>query len=129
MATKPVTPKEVVNLKKSLIPDAVIESFNELIAEKYLGGSSTFKQKDVVARMVKKGVLSEEIYKNGWLDVEDIFEKAGWKVEYDKPGYNESYDATFTFSKKKVSLYPQDGVLSVFISTKPRSPSQKMSQL
>jgi hypothetical protein len=100
MATKPVTPKEVVSLKKVLIPDEVIESFNELIAENYLGGYASFKQKDVVARMVKKGLKSADIYKNVWLDVEDIFEKAGWKVEYDKPGYNESYDAYFSFKTK-----------------------------
>jgi len=100
VATKPVTPKEVVSLKKTLIPDAAIEAFNELIAENFLGGYASFKQKDVVARMVKKGLKPEDIYKNGWLDIEDIFEKAGWKVDYDKPGYNETYDATFSFSKK-----------------------------
>lgn len=100
MATKPITPKEVVSLKKTLIPDAVIESFNELIAENFLGDYSSFKQKDVVARMVAKGLKTADIYKNGWLDIEDIFEKAGWKVDYDKPGYNESYDASFSFSKK-----------------------------
>ncbi len=100
MAVKPLTPSEVVTLKKALIPDEAIESFNELIAENFLGGYSQFSQKKVVARMVKKGLSEKDIYANGWLDVEDIYRKAGWKVEYDKPGYNESYEATFSFSKK-----------------------------
>ena len=36
-------------------------------------------------------------------DVEDIYEKAGWDVTYDTPGYNETYEPKFTFkpSKKK----------------------------
>lgn len=100
MATKPVTPNDVVTIKKSLIPDEAIESFNELIAENFLDGHSQFTQKKVVARMVKKGLSTNDIYNKGWLDVEDIFRKAGWKVEYDKPGYNEDYEATFSFSKK-----------------------------
>ncbi|MDG1949717.1 MAG: hypothetical protein P8J32_02740 [bacterium] len=35
------------------------------------------------------------------LDIEPAFEKDGWKVVYDKPGYNESGNAYFVFSKKK----------------------------
>lgn len=42
----------------------------------------------------------QEIFDNCWLDVEDIFEEVGWKVVYDKPGYNESYPANFEFTKK-----------------------------
>ena len=39
--------------------------------------------------------------KAGWLDVEGIYRKAGWDVEYDSPGYCEDYPATFKFRKKK----------------------------
>lgn len=35
------------------------------------------------------------------LDVEDVYRAAGWEVTYDKPGYNETYDATFTFRSAK----------------------------
>ena len=93
---KPISPKEVAGEKIRQMPDAVLEAFNELIAR---GGSGyvTVMQKDVVALMVKKGLSRSEIFDNGWLDVEDIYRKAGWIVEYDKPGYNETYDAYFTF--------------------------------
>lgn len=100
MAVKPIRPAEVVNLKRSIIPDAIIEAFNELISENFDGKTSSFTEKKVVARIVKKGISSTEAYNNHWLDVEPIYRKEGWKVEYDKPGFNESYEAIFTFIKK-----------------------------
>lgn len=105
MAIKPIKPSEAISLKLVQIPDEVIEAFNELIAENFSSGYSSFKQSDVVARIDKKikesgGKLKFNI---SWLDVEEIYEKNGWKVEYDKPGYNESYPATFTFKSKKGS--------------------------
>ncbi len=44
-------------------------------------------------------VTSTTVCDNHWLDVEDVYREAGWVVEYDKPGYCESYEATFTFKK------------------------------
>ena len=42
---------------------------------------------------------------NSWVqgvwDFEPIYEKAGWKVSYDGPGYNESYDGYYIFKKDK----------------------------
>ena len=42
-----------------------------------------------------------DVFSNHWLDVEDIYREQGWNVEYDKPTYNETYDAYFVFSVKK----------------------------
>ena len=42
----------------------------------------------------------EKVFKNKWLDVEEVYRKAGWKVEYDKPGYCEDYEAYFVFEKR-----------------------------
>ena len=98
---KPITPKEALKLKASTFPDGVIEAFNEVIAKNLDQGYSTFKQKEVLkAIALKMGATQDATCENGWLDVEDIYRKAGWVVEYDKPAYNESYDATFTFSTK-----------------------------
>lgn len=100
MSVKPITPAEARGKYASRpMPDAVFEAFNELLCEK---GSNyiTIKQKDVVALMVKKGLKRDEIYDNCWLDIEDHYRGAGWKVEFDKPGYNETYDAYFTFQRK-----------------------------
>lgn len=93
-------PEEVVKARKESLPNAALEAFNQLITENFNGHGATVYQKDVVALMVEKGLDRDEIYQRGWLDVEDIYRQAGWKVIYDKPGYNENYEAFFTFSKK-----------------------------
>ena len=101
---KPISPKDVVTAKQESLPDEVIEAFNELIGENWKGTYSKFKQKEVVIRIKVKlqstTLTSDQIHDKNWLDVEDVYRKAGWKVEYDGPGFNESYDATFKFRKK-----------------------------
>lgn len=100
-----IKPKEIALAKSRYFPDFVLQAFNELIAEKFTNGSATVKQCDVIARMVKLAASEEvsrnTIFANGWLNVEEIYREAGWKVVYDKPGYNESYDANFKFSEKR----------------------------
>lgn len=108
---KPVNPQEALALKQNLMPDYVIEAFNEVIAEKldaYM--RSQFTQKEVVARILSKApkdaegdpmISSAEIYRGKWLDVEQLYIQQGWVVRYDKPAYNESYDAFFVFEQKR----------------------------
>lgn len=107
MPVKPISPSDVVVKKKEILPDFVIEAFNEVIAKNYSGGSSKFKQEEVItlimSKMPQDGDISNrsfrhEIFENRWLDVEDIYKKAGWRVVYDKPAYNETYPPTFTFT-------------------------------
>ena len=98
---RPIKPEDIVAAKKKTFPNEVLSSFNELIAKNWDGHSATIKQNEVVALMVEKGLRREQIFDNGWLDVEDAYRAAGWKVEYDKPGYCETYPATFTFTRKR----------------------------
>lgn len=98
---RPISPEEVSREKLKNFPNEVMQSFNEEITQNFRGGSATIRQDSVVNLMVSKGLKRAEIYKNGWLDVEDIYRKAGWKVDYDKPAYNESYEPTFTFSHRR----------------------------
>lgn len=102
----PITPIKALQAKQESIPDFVIEAFNELIIKGMnTSGSVCIKQKDVVALITsKQQISSNAIYSSGWLDVENIYRSAGWNVEYDSPGYNESYDATFTFSKNNSAI-------------------------
>ncbi len=94
----PISPDKVAKAKKMNFPNAVFEAFNELIAQHFSDGSATIEQDDVLKLMEKKGLKREKALANNWLDVEKIYEAAGWTVEYDAPGYCESYPATFTFS-------------------------------
>lgn len=105
--TKPIKPSEVADLKTHSIPSEVFEVFNRLIAANWNGTSSTVKQENVVTSLInywaslRRGPLERSrIFAENWLDIEDSYRKAGWKVEYDKPGYNETYDANWTFRKK-----------------------------
>lgn len=103
MTIQPIKPSQVVKSKQEALPDQVLEAFNELIVAKFDGHGSTFKSKEVVSLIASKMGLEKKdlIYSNHWLDVEDIYRKAGWIVKYDQPGWNESFDAFFEFRKKK----------------------------
>lgn len=98
---KPITPSDVAKRKTVTMPDAAIEAFNELIEENATRGRATFEQDAVVERMVAKGLKRVEIFERGWLHVEDVFGRAGWRVEYDKPGWDETYPARFTFTSSQ----------------------------
>jgi hypothetical protein len=100
---RPIKPSELARAKENSFPDEVFESFNELITENFSRGYANVPQEDVVVRMIEKGLDRGEIFKRGWLDVEDVYRASGWKVEYDKPGYNESYSAYFVFKKPSKS--------------------------
>lgn len=96
-----ISPSEANAVRKGSIPDVVLETFNRLIVKNLsIGGRATVYQKDVVAALTAAGLSRDQIFENHWLDVEDSYRDAGWKVAYDKPGYCEDYDAYFVFSKQ-----------------------------
>lgn len=95
----PIKPTEVAKRKEHEIPDGVFDVFNAMIAAAWNGRSATIKESDVALEIADKFQIStEEVYKRHWLDVEDAYKRAGWRVRYDKPGYNETYPATFEFT-------------------------------
>jgi len=99
--TNPITPQEVVKAKKDASPDEVIQVVNRLIGKNWNGHSATIKQDDIVADLASRlDVPRQKVFDELWLEFEDLYRKAGWKVTYDKPGYNETYPATFEFRKK-----------------------------
>jgi hypothetical protein len=98
-AEGPISPSEILGYKQNDIPSFVYEAFNTLIVRNWNGTSATVKQKDVIALLPEE--KQAEAYANHWLDVEDIYRHAGWGVKYDKPAYNETYDAHFVFSKRR----------------------------
>lgn len=93
MNVKPITPGEVY-LAAPQVPDHVIETWNKLIAKNWDGRQATIMQKEAIKAL--GGTGGEKM---AWLNIEEIFRQAGWVVEYDKPGYNETYEASFKFTK------------------------------
>lgn len=119
MNVKPISPDEAVNEKG--FPDEVISAFNEMIIENLRGKTSIFKQKDVVKRIIRKitnsklldneSNLNNYLYENHWLDIEDLYRAAGWKVEYEKSGYGENYfEAYFKFTKPNIKPTPPETI-------------------
>jgi len=101
---KPIRPEEVIKSLDTIIPEWVIAGINEAIKENYRGSSFTIKQGDLMRYIIEQspateGNLSWEklIHRRKWLDFEPLYEQYGWEVIYDKPAYNETYEANFEF--------------------------------
>jgi len=102
MTTGPLKPSEIRAAKRATIPDEVFAAFNEAIARAWDGHQATVKQADVVAVIVHAmHIPRDELFRRHLLDVEEAYRADGWDVEYDKPGYNESYPATYTFKIRR----------------------------
>lgn len=106
MPVKPITPAEAMKQKRTEIPDEIIRVVNDMLVEKMsianpTSGITLF-QKDIVGRAAEAlDMTTSEIFARKWMDFEPIFRDAGWEVKYDKPAYNESYDAFFVFRSAK----------------------------
>lgn len=100
------TPDEVRAQKINFIPPEFVEAVNELLTKKWTGRSATIRLTDlkqlVAHKMRTNGSpnLGKNYADEGWLDFEPIFEDKGWKVVYDRPGWDESYDPNWTFTRK-----------------------------
>lgn len=97
---KPISPDDVIVPD---IPDFVIDIVNRLIRQNYQSRRkcSVIEQREIVKEIkVLINIYGLE-FDIKWLDFEELYRNAGWNVEYDKPGYNESYEATFKFTKKE----------------------------
>lgn len=96
-----ITPQEAQNSVGADIPDFVIECFNKMILQKYRDGKSTVYVKEVVKKIreLMQGE-AEYRYSSEWLDVEPVFERAGWSVLYSKPAYNETGESYFVFTAR-----------------------------
>ena len=85
MAVNPISPNEVQE-KKVEIPDGVIEVFNDFIAKNFSNGRAEILEKKLLSAIaIKMRVSKDACISNGWLDVEEIFQSAGWDVKRDKP--------------------------------------------
>jgi len=99
---KPLRPAEIIaNLDKTT-PTVVITAVNNMLTKYFKGGSVTVKQNEIINEIMRldSNISRSEIIDNKWMDFEEVYRQYGWSVSYDKPGYNESYDATFEFKPR-----------------------------
>ena len=69
---------------------------------KQIGTSSSVNlmQNEVLDRIVELSngeVTRDEAFKRHYLDFEGVYRDAGGKVTYDRPGFNEDYEASYCF--------------------------------
>ena len=105
MSSKPFSPAEAGAAQGALIPDAVFDSVNELLSMRAHQGKITINQDELIELILLKSeggfhtITRSMLFENNWLDIETAYRKAGWDVEYDKPGYCESYTAYWRFAE------------------------------
>jgi len=102
MTVAPMTKEKTLEeMDNRIFPDFVIQAFNECIAESKMKNKPYVYQKDVVAKILTlapQGTKRNTIFDEHWLDVENHYRKAGWKVEFYKPHYSETpSEAYFKF--------------------------------
>ena len=95
-------PEDISDSKEEYIPDVVFDVVNALITQEWNGRSACIKQKDIIEKIGQISDLTKDIiYKKNYLDIENVYRKNGWEVEYESPAWGESFDAYFEFTKPK----------------------------
>ena len=98
--TQPITPQEV--REQNLIPGVIMSVINQLITDNWDGKQSKVNQDDIVSKIVECSHLKRnEIFEKNYLDIEDNYKSAGWKVEYNSPDRDQSFKEYFIFKPKK----------------------------
>lgn len=102
---KVYTPEDVMNKCNEMIPDFVITAFNDLLTENYADKGTVIKQDDAIRRILQYSMddelTREIIFKKRWLDIEPLYRRKGWKVDYEKPAFDERFEPYFIFKPKK----------------------------
>lgn len=97
---KPIKPSQVIDKLGLSLPDYVTRAVNNLIARNWSGRSSCFKYSDLKREINSLRESDTLEIVNFPTNFEPVYENAGWKVVCDRPGYNESYETNWTFTKK-----------------------------
>lgn len=102
--TYPITPDEVAAKKIEIIPDFVIRAFNYLIAKHFSHGRARISQDSAIEQIMAETpqdkpipTRADIIMRHKYLNVEEVYRAAGWKVQYVKPDHTESFDPYFIF--------------------------------
>ena len=92
-----------VKSKQENIPEEVLFIVNNLIISALNSSLVAVLTQDEIVEDIsnKMNLPRHEVFERHYLDFEQLYRNAGWDVDYDKPAYNETYKASFTFSKKK----------------------------
>lgn len=101
-----ITPAKALLKRVQMFPDEVIEVWNTLIAEKIAtcaaGSYMVITEPEVLGRLVNAtGLSTQEIHRQGYLNIEPLYIRAGWEVIYDKADFTSSAPNVFKFRPKQ----------------------------
>ena len=98
---KPLSPADILKEKREFFNETVLEVVNDFLRKKITSSGTAFiLQCEVVTALVERGLDSKLIFAENLLDFEPAFEAVSWRVVYDRPGYNEDYEPSWTFTPK-----------------------------
>jgi len=98
----PISPQEVVNLKRLSVPPEVFDSFNECIVNTWDGECANFTRERVMNAISNRTDLirANDLFWKNWRDVVTRYENQGWSVTYKMPDIDECFKAYFIFKIK-----------------------------
>lgn len=101
---QPLPADQIDSSKPYEIPELVIVLINNMLREVWDNGSAILFTKDIMQKLkLVFNKTEQEILQMHWLDIEPIYRKAGYNVEYIKPAYGEQGDSYFKFENQSIT--------------------------
>ena len=98
---KVLGPDEMIKHWEQALPDAVVETFNELLAKKFNGTSAMVTEKELLSSLLEKGMQAKVVNEQRWLSqTKELYQTRGWKIYFKSPGWDDNFDSYFHFSIK-----------------------------
>lgn len=96
---KPLSPDEIIQSRKAVIPDFVIVAVNELLIKYYNTPECKILQDEIVDKIIaiNPNITRNQVFADHMLDFENVFSDYGWIVKHHKVFREPSY---FTFEVK-----------------------------
>lgn len=95
------SPKDALVRHGETIPEELLAVVNKFLAERIHKGQITITRKELADALQFTQINESEALERGWLDFEELYRAQGWKVTYDKPGFNETYVGFWLFEAKQ----------------------------
>lgn len=100
---QPLPANQINSSKPYEIPELVIVLVNNMLKEAWDRGSAILHTKDIMQKLkLAFDKTEKEILEMHWLDIEPIYRKAGYNVEYVKPAYGEQGEPYFKFENQSI---------------------------
>lgn len=87
----PISPEELIQIRKEAIPPEVFQAINLLIIEKYQASGTLLTYDEIITKIkTLLNTTSKEILEKNWLDIAVYYSEIGWRVYFYKEGQHDS---------------------------------------